>query len=122
MFCQITKKKDVKVGKHGSAKHIIKGIDIFRKDKKIHEKTILGGKNVFVPNVRRDEYVLLCASDGFARLLDSNQEIREIEISDDLEDELQQLIDDTSGTQEIMVTLISHASFIHVISHRVRSY
>lgn len=120
--CQITKKQDVKVGKHGSAKHIIEGIDIFRKDKKIHEKTILGGKEVFVPNVRRNEYVLLGTSDGFAQLLDSNQEIREIEISGDLEDELQQLIGDTSEMKEVIVTLISYASLIRIISHRFRSY
>jgi translation elongation factor P/translation initiation factor 5A len=118
-ICEITKTQHLKSIRARQGKSIIEGIEVFGKEQKTHQMTIRWPVTVFVPNLRPTECVLLQASDGFAKLLDFDQDIREVEISDDLEDKLQQLIEDTSGAEEIVVTVISHSSFVRIINFRI---
>ena len=65
-----------KVGKHGSAKSKITGIDVFTGNK--HEEIHPTGHNIDIPNIARVEYTLMDITDEkFVSLMDEGGDIRE---------------------------------------------
>lgn len=74
-----TKISDVgtaKTGKHGAAKCMFTGVDIFT-DKKI-EETYGSGDNMDVPNVDKKDYTVVDVDDdGFLSLMDDNGEMKD---------------------------------------------
>jgi translation initiation factor 5A len=76
-----------KVGKHGSAKAKITGIDVFTGNK--YEEIHPTSHNIDVPNLTREDWTLVdIARDGFASLMNDSGETKEdIKIPDDEEGE-----------------------------------
>ena len=68
--CKVTGVSHAKPGKHGSAKAILKGQNLF--DGKTVETTFGTGDMVDAPIVTRAEYLLLGVEDGFLSLLDDD--------------------------------------------------
>lgn len=65
-----------KVGKHGSAKAKITGIDVFNGSK--HEEIHPTAHNIDVPNITRIDYTLVdIARDGFVSLMDEEGNVKE---------------------------------------------
>ena len=67
--CKVTEVSTAKPGKHGSAKVILKGRDIFTA--KVYECTYHSGDMVDAPIVSRNEYTLLNIEDETLTLLDN---------------------------------------------------
>lgn len=66
--CKVVSFSTAKVGKHGSAKAMITGIDIFSSNK--YECTFSTGDNVDAPLLKRLEYTLInIDEDGYASLM-----------------------------------------------------
>ena len=66
--CKVVTFSTAKTGKHGSAKAMVSGIDIFTSNK--HECTFSTGDNVDAPVLKRIEYNLInIDEDGYATLL-----------------------------------------------------
>ena len=76
-----------KVGKHGSAKAKITGIDVFTSNK--YEEIHPTSHNIDVPIITREDWTLVdIARDGFASLMNDNGDTKEdIKIPDDEEGE-----------------------------------
>jgi len=72
--CKVTEVSTAKPGKHGSAKVILKGRDIFTA--KVYECTYHSGDMVDAPIVARNEYTLLNIDDETLELLDSHGEMK----------------------------------------------
>lgn len=83
--CRIVDMSVAKVGKHGSAKAKMTGIDVFTGNK--YEEIHPTSHNVDVPVIRREDWTLVdIARDGFASLMNDNGECKEdIKIPDDEE-------------------------------------
>ena len=74
--CRVVSSSTAKTGKHGSAKCMITGIDIFTSNK--YECTFGSGDNVDAPVTKRLEYTLInIEDDGFVTLMDETGEIKE---------------------------------------------
>ena len=73
--CKVTEVNTAKPGKHGSAKVITKGKDIFTG--KTYECTFHAGDDTPAPITSRDEYTLLNIDDGALSMLDKNGEMKE---------------------------------------------
>ena len=74
--CKVVSFSTAKVGKHGSAKAMITGIDIFTSNK--YECTFSTGDNVDAPLMKRIEYTLInIEDDGFVSLMDDNGNMKE---------------------------------------------
>jgi translation initiation factor 5A len=67
--CKVVSFSTAKTGKHGAAKAMVTGIDIFTSNK--YECTFSTGENVDAPLVNRKEYSLLNIDDeGYMSLMD----------------------------------------------------
>ena len=111
--CRIVDMSVAKVGKHGSAKAKITGIDIFTSNK--YEEIHPTSHNVDVPVVTRQDWTLVdIARDGFASLMNDNGDQREdIKIPDDEEGaKIRQLFD--SGAT-ISVTVLIAMGFEKIV-------
>jgi translation initiation factor 5A len=74
--CRIVEMSVAKVGKHGSAKAKITGIDVFSGNK--YEEIHPTSHNVDVPVIKREDWTLVDISrDNFASLMDDNGETKE---------------------------------------------
>ena len=74
--CKVMAFSTAKTGKHGSAKAMITGIDLFNSNK--YECTFSTGDNVDAPVVKRVEYSLInIEDDGYATLMNDNGDIKE---------------------------------------------
>tara|TARA_B110000503_G_C7024998_1_gene361414 strand:- start:359 stop:796 length:438 start_codon:yes stop_codon:yes gene_type:complete len=72
--CKVTAVSTAKPGKHGSAKVILTGKDIFTS--KVYDCTYHAGDMVDAPIVKRIEYTLMNIDDDALELLDNNGEIK----------------------------------------------
>ena len=74
--CKVVSFSTAKTGKHGSAKAMVSGIDIFTSNK--YECTFSTGDNVDAPLLKRLEYTLIdIQDDGYVSLMDDAGEIKE---------------------------------------------
>lgn len=74
--CKVVSFSTAKTGKHGAAKAMVTGIDIFTSNK--YECTFSTGDNVDSPVVDRKEYTLLTIDDeGYMSLMKDDGEIKE---------------------------------------------
>lgn len=72
--CKVTEVNTAKPGKHGSAKVILKGRDIFTG--KVYECTYHAGDDVDAPITSRDEYTLLNIEDTQLEVLTKEGEMK----------------------------------------------
>ena len=108
--CKVVSFSTAKTGKHGSAKAMISGIDIFTSSK--YECTYSTGDNVDAPLLTRVEYTLVnIDDDGYASLMTEQGEIKEdIKLPEDewlkdVKDQIRKIFDE--GKKECMITVIS---------------
>ena len=74
--CKVVSFSTAKTGKHGSAKAMVTGIDIFSSNK--YECTFSTGDNIDAPLMKRAEYTLInIEDDGFVSLMDDSGEMKE---------------------------------------------
>lgn len=73
--CKVTAFSTAKPGKHGSAKAMITGKDIFT-DKQ-YEETFGTGDNIPAPVVQKQEYNCISEDDGVLTLMDQQGELKE---------------------------------------------
>ena len=74
--CKVVSFSTAKTGKHGAAKAMVTGIDIFTSNK--YECTFSTGDNVDAPLVQRKEYTLISIDDeGFMTLMDDSGSMKE---------------------------------------------
>ena len=101
--CRIVDMSVAKVGKHGSAKAKITGIDIFSGNK--YEEIHPTSHNIDVPNVHREDWTLVdIARDKFTTLMNDNGETKEdIKLPDDEEGVKIQELFDSGATVSITV-------------------
>lgn len=119
--CRVVAFSTAKTGKHGSAKAMISGIDIFTSNK--YECTYSTSDNVDAPVVKRTEYNLInIEDDGFCSLLSDNGEIKEdLKLPEDawlkdVADKAKELFAD--GTKECIVTVINAVGIEKMIACR----
>lgn len=108
--CKVVSFSTAKTGKHGSAKAMVTGIDIFSSNK--YECTFSTGDNVDAPLVKRVEYTLInIDDDGYASLMDENGDIKEDlkiptdEWLKDVTDRIKEIFEE--GKKECIVTVVS---------------
>ena len=107
--CKVTETSTAKPGKHGSAKVILKGKDIFTT--KVYECTFHAGDMVDAPITKRVEYTLLNIDGDTLELLDGNGEVKadcnlpEEEHLKDTAKKIREIFDE--GKKECLVTIIS---------------
>lgn len=108
--CKVVSFSTAKTGKHGSAKAMITGIDIFSASK--YECTFSTGDNVDAPLAVRVEYTLIDISpDGFCSLMDDSGEIKEDlklpeeEWLKDVADKIRLMFEE--GKKECLVSVVS---------------
>ena len=108
--CKVVSFSTAKTGKHGSAKAMITGIDIFTSNK--YECTFSTGENVDAPVLVRKEYSLInIDEDGFVSLMDPSGDVKEDlklptdEWLKDVSDKIKEIFE--AGTNECIVTVIS---------------
>ncbi|KAL0233629.1 hypothetical protein PCE1_002142 [Barthelona sp. PCE] len=109
--CRIVNTRTSKTGKHGHAKVVMTGLDIFSGNK--HELMISGSHDVQAVNVSRRTLVLqeVSEDDGawFGSLLDPESfEVEEIRIKEELAKELQPAVAEAeeSGEKEVQVVVL----------------
>ena len=85
--CKVVEFKHFKVGKHGSAKANITGIDIFNGKK--YEVLQPVSRNVEVPIIKRTPYTLInINNEGYISLMDAQGKLREdLKLPDDTEED-----------------------------------
>ena len=85
--CKVVDYKHFKVGKHGSAKAHITGIDIFKGKK--YEDTLPVSHNVQVPNIKRSIYTLIdIDNEGYLTLMNKQGTNRQdLKLPDDTEED-----------------------------------
>ena len=119
--CRVVAFSTAKTGKHGSAKAMITGIDIFTANK--YECTFSTSDNVDAPIVKRLEYTLInIEDDGFVTLLDDNGETKE-DIKLPEEEWLKEIADKareifTEGTKECIVSVIGALGIEKIVAVR----
>ena len=108
--CKVVSFSTAKVGKHGSAKAMITGIDIFSSSK--YECTFSTGDNVDAPLVKRQEFTLInIDEDGFCSLMSDNGDVKEDlqlptdEWLKDVTDRVRQIFEE--GKKECIVTVVA---------------
>lgn len=107
--CKVVSFSTAKTGKHGSAKAMITGIDIFSSNK--YECTFSTGDTVDAPIVKRTEYNLInIEDDGYVTLLNDAGDTKEDltlpadEWLKDVHDKIKEIFED--GSKEVIVTVI----------------
>jgi translation initiation factor 5A len=108
--CKVVSFSTAKTGKHGSAKAMITGIDIFTSNK--YECTFSTGDNVDAPLLVRKEYSLInIDDDGYCSLMDPSGDVKEDlklptdEWLKDVADKIKEIFE--AGVKECLVTVIS---------------
>lgn len=108
--CKVVSFSTAKTGKHGAAKAMVTGIDVFTSNK--YECTFSTGDKVEAPVLTRKEYTCIDINDeGFMTLMDENGEMKEdLRVPEDewLKDQVDRLRDIIAAAQkEAIVTVIS---------------
>lgn len=108
--CKVVSFSTAKTGKHGAAKAMVTGIDIFSSGK--YECTFSTSDNVDAPVVTKKEYTLLSIDDeGFMQLMNEIGEIKEdLKIPEDewlkdVTDKARTILDEAA--KECLVTIVS---------------
>ena len=108
--CKVVSFSTAKTGKHGSAKAMVTGIDIFTSNK--YECTFSTGDNVDAPLLVRKEYTLInIDGDGYTSLMTADGQIKEDlkmptdEWLKDVHDKIKEIFE--AATNECLVTVIS---------------
>ena len=119
--CKVVSFSTAKTGKHGSAKAMVSGIDIFSSNK--YECTFSTGDNVDAPVCKRQEYTLInIDEDGYVSLMADNGEVKEDlqiptdEWLKDVTDRIRAIFED--GKKECIVTVISSMEQEKIIAAR----
>lgn len=119
--CKVVSFSTAKTGKHGAAKAMVTGIDIFSSQK--YECTFSTGENVDAPVVQRKEYTLQYVDDdGYMALMDDSGSIKEdLKIPEDewlkdVTDRCKEIL--AEGKKECMVTVVSAMGNEKLISAR----
>lgn len=119
--CKVVSFSTAKTGKHGAAKAMVTGIDIFSSNK--YECTFSTGENVDAPVVQRKEYTLNFIDDeGFMSLMNESGEMKEDlklpeeEWLKDVVTKAREILDD--GKKECLVTVVSAMGQEKLISVR----
>ena len=119
--CKVVDFSTAKTGKHGSAKAMVTGIDIFTANKL--ECTFSTGDNVDAPVVTKNEYTLINIDDeGFVSLMQDSGEVKEdLKLPEDewLKDivtKIKSVFED--GKKECLVTVIAALGQEKIISVR----
>ena len=105
--CRVVNFSTAKPGKHGSAKAMITGIDIFTGNK--YECTYSTGENVDAPVTKRLEYTVInIEDDGFVTLLNEAGETKEdLKLPEDMKeicDKVKEIFE--AGEKECIVTVL----------------
>mmetsp|Transcript_2853 Transcript_2853/g.2678 ORF Transcript_2853/g.2678 Transcript_2853/m.2678 type:complete len:161 (+) Transcript_2853:31-513(+) len=107
-----------KTGKHGSAKAMVTGIDIFNGNK--YECTFSTGDMVDAPDTKKREFQLInIDDDGFVTLLFDNGETKEdLKLPEDKEvaDKMKQIFE--AGEKECIVTVLEALGKEQIINAR----
>lgn len=108
--CKVVSFSTAKTGKHGAAKAMVTGIDIFSSQK--YECTFSTGENVDAPVVQRKEYTLNFIDDeGFMALMTDSGDMKEdLKIPEDewlkdVTDRAREIL--AEGKKECIVTVVS---------------
>lgn len=108
--CKVVSFSTAKTGKHGAAKAMVTGIDIFTSNK--YECTFSTGDNVDAPLVVKKEYTLLTVDDeGYMSLMNEAGDMKEdVKLPTDewLKDEVtkaKNILD--AASKECLVTIVS---------------
>ena len=119
--CRVVSSSTAKTGKHGSAKCMLTGIDIFTANK--YECTFGSGDNVDAPVTKRLEYTLInIEDDGFVTLMDESGEIKEdLKVPEeewlkDVADNIKKIFND--GTKECTVVVLGALGIEKIIGCR----
>lgn len=119
--CKVVSFSTAKTGKHGAAKAMVTGIDIFSSNK--YECTFSTGENVDAPVVNRKEYTLNFIDDeGFMSLMLETGEMKEDlklpeeEWLKDVVTKAREILDD--GKKECLVTVVAAMGQEKLISVR----
>lgn len=119
--CKVVSFSTAKTGKHGSAKAMISGIDIFTASK--YECTFSTSDNVDAPICVRIEYNLInIDEDGYCSLMNDNGDIKEDltlpaeEWLKDVSDKIKQIFND--GSKECIVSVINAMNQEKIIAVR----
>jgi translation initiation factor 5A len=117
--CKVVSFSTAKTGKHGAAKAMVTGIDIFTSNK--YECTFGSGDNVDAPLVVRREYTLINIDDeGFMCLMDETGTMKE-DLKLPTEDWLKDIVAKckevlAAGEKECLVSVISATGMEKLIS------
>ena len=119
--CRVVSFSTAKTGKHGSAKAMVSGIDIFTANK--YECTFSTSDKVDAPVVKRTEYSLInIEDDGFCTLLTETGETKEdLKLPEDewlkeVADRCREIFAD--GTKECIVTVLNAVGQEKIIAAR----
>jgi translation initiation factor 5A len=119
--CKVVSFSTAKTGKHGAAKAMVTGIDIFSSNK--YECTFSTGENVDAPVVERKEYTLNFIDDeGFMALMNESGDIKEdLKVPEeewlkDVVEKARAILED--GKKECLVTVVSAMGQEKLISVR----
>ncbi len=119
--CKVVSFSTAKTGKHGAAKAMVTGIDIFSSNK--YECTFSTSENVDAPVVQKKEYTLVNIDDeGFMALMNELGEMKEdLKIPEeewlkDVTDKAREIVE--AGQKECLVTIVSAMGKEKLISAR----
>ena len=119
--CKVVDISTAKTGKHGAAKAMLTGIDIFTANK--YDCTYSTKENVDAPLVKRVEYNLInIDDDGFVSLLTENGEMKEdLKLPDDewlrdVVDKIKEIFE--AGSKECLVSVITALEFEKIVAVR----
>lgn len=119
--CKVVSFSTAKTGKHGAAKAMVTGIDIFSSSK--YECTFSTSDNVDAPIVQRKEFTLNFVDDeGFMSLMNESGDIKEDlklpeeEWLKDVVTKVREILDE--GKKECLVTVVSAMGQEKLISAR----
>jgi len=117
--CKVVSFSTAKTGKHGSAKAMVTGIDIFSSNK--YECTFSTGDNVDAPLMKRQEFTLInIEDDGYVSLMTDAGDVKEDlklpedEWLKDVTDKIREIF--TEGKKECLVTVVSAMGNEKIIS------
>jgi translation initiation factor 5A len=119
--CKVMDFSTAKTGKHGAAKAMVTGIDIFTSNK--YEGTFSTSENVDAPVTQKKEYTLTFIDDeGYMQLMTDSGDIKEdLKIPEDewlkdVTDKVKEIL--AEGKKECQVTIVSSMGMEKLISAR----
>ena len=114
--CKITEVTISKTGKHGHAKAVFVGIDIFTGKK--YETLAPTSHLVDVPKVSKGEYDVMAVEDGVVTLMDAEGETHEMEV--DVDDPvIKDMARDVNDNKDVLATTIAAMGTTKIIGHSV---